>query len=177
MTKVQVEHEVRRLYASLYEQHRDENGMAVLFVADDYVAMAFGEAAEPDDVSILPIGTQVIAERFFRHVPPSAFELENSIQFVEDEIASIRGVDGTQARLYTRDAMIHEIALHAGVTAAPVIAVSREAVEGVFGRLASIAEGQPASYAGIPTKPEFLATLLILRELMHHRNFAEIYCV
>lgn len=177
MAKVQVGHEARRLYASLYEQHREAGGMVVLSVENDHVSMAFGESAEADHVSILPLGTRVIAERFFRHAPPSAFELENSIKFVEDEIASIRRVDGARARLYTRDPMIHEIALHAGVVATPVIALSREAVEGVFGRLASITEGQSASYAGIPTEPEFLATLLVLRELMHHRDFAEIFCV
>jgi hypothetical protein len=40
--------------------------------------------------------------------------------------------------------------------------------------LASLVLGRPASSAGIPTNPAFAATLLILREFMHHLQFDSI---
>ena len=57
------------------------------------------------------------------------------------------------------------------------MALSREAVEGTFERLAQAASGRPLSSCGIPADPEFAARLLILREFMHHLQFDEIVCL
>ena len=54
------------------------------------------------------------------------------------------------------------------------MALPIDAVEGQFDLLAAFIFGRPASSAGIPADSSFAATLLILREFMHHLQFPAI---
>jgi NADP-dependent 3-hydroxy acid dehydrogenase YdfG len=54
--------------------------------------------------------------------------------------------------------------------------LSTEAMERVFDRLAAVVTGSSAARQGIPAGREFAATLLILREFMHHLRFTSITC-
>jgi len=47
-------------------------------------------------------------------------------------------------------------------------------MERVFSRLAAVVQGKPAAHEGIPDDNAFAATLLILREFMHHLGFSSI---
>jgi hypothetical protein len=47
-------------------------------------------------------------------------------------------------------------------------------MERTFDRLAQVSLGRPASSEGLPASNSFSATLLILREFMHHLQFAGI---
>jgi hypothetical protein len=51
---------------------------------------------------------------------------------------------------------------------------SIDAVERQFDLLTALTQGRPATSAGIPTDIGFAATLLILREFMHHLQFSAI---
>ena len=72
------------------------------------------------------------------------------------------------------DAAIREIALIAGVAEAAEMALSREAVEQTFDRFSGVVLGRPAATEGLPAGGAFAATLLILREPMHHLQFSSI---
>lgn len=52
-----------------------------------------------------------------------------------------------------------------------------EIVEQWFQRLASASLGQPGALQGLPAGREAAATLLVLREFMHHRGHASIVSV
>lgn len=52
-----------------------------------------------------------------------------------------------------------------------------EIVESWFQRLASASLGQPGALWGLPAGREAAATLLMLREFMHHRGYASIVAV
>ena len=105
--------------------------------------------------TVLGVGFRRTAREHFKHEPPTAFELEEAIAAVEDEIARAR--PPRTARLVTRDATVREIALAAGVAPGPTMVLLRDAVEQEFAR--SIRR---------PPDRERMAALLILRELMHH---------
>jgi hypothetical protein len=47
-------------------------------------------------------------------------------------------------------------------------------VEGLFNRLVAVSQGRPASQEKLPTDTLFFASLLVLREFMHHLRFAEV---
>lgn len=127
--------------------------------------------AAPDKVLLLAIGSKKTAAEFFRHSPPTPGEIENAIQQVEDEITRAREMVAGYAVLATSDASIREIARIANVHAEQL---SLDEVEQVFALLASHSLGRPAASAGIPGSPAFAATLLILREFMHHLQFPAI---
>ncbi len=150
---------------------------AVLHMSAESTAISLRQHGEPERVVVIAPGTLDLAARYFLHTPPSALDLENAIAAVEDEIARASMADGTNFPLFTADPEVRKIALLAGLRDSSAMVMHVGAVEGVFGRLASVAEGQPPSYAGIPTDSAFGATLLILREVMHHLHFSEIHCV
>lgn len=145
-------------------------------MTDEHLALALGDQAEPERVFLLPLGAGQLASSYFRHLPPTPLELENAIVFVEDEIAKVRALVGTDAELMTSDTVLRELARCAGVSGDEALLMHRETVEALFSRLASVAEGQPLAYAGLPLDAGCMASLLILREFMHHLGFDEIRC-
>jgi hypothetical protein len=76
--------------------------------------------------------------------------------------------------LVTTDESIRGIAQTASGHAGTAMQLSIDAVEQVFSLLAGYLLGRSASSAGIPGNPAFVATLLILREFMHHLKFSSI---
>lgn len=163
-------------YARARQHAPDGQAIAVLHLAGEETLLALGRGANADALITFSFGAGGLARRLFKHSPPAPFDLENAITVVEDEIAQkTQGVDGQHFHLVSSDSVTGGFARLAGLaeTEGPRI-MSREALERLFGRLASVAEGQPASYADIPDDNEFAAALLILRELMHHLQFQEI---
>lgn len=165
---IQVQYKATRLGVS--------KGMpiTVLHIGEDQTAIAFGTDAEPEAVLVLCIGSNRTVVDFFKHTPPTPGEMETAIMGVEDEVTRARKLLTGHPRLFTRDVSIRELALIAGVSVQPEMILSLEAVERTFDLLASLVLGRPASSAGIPTNPAFAATLLILREFMHHLQFESI---
>jgi exopolyphosphatase/pppGpp-phosphohydrolase len=115
----------------------------------------------------LALGWRSIARDHFRHDPPSPLEIENAIAAVEDELERPHKAVAKGGVLRTRDPAMRAIALAAGVAQGAETTLALEAVEQMFTRLAAGARGLPAG-------GEFSATLLILRELMHHLNFSSV---
>jgi hypothetical protein len=80
----------------------------------------------------------------------------------------------TRSILFTTDEVFRRVATTAGVSAGASMIFRREVVEQTFGRFVSEALGQtPRSNALAPDR-ESAAALLILREFMHHLQFASI---
>jgi len=125
-------------------------------------------------VLALAVGSRKTSAAFFRHEPPTEAEMEYAIMAVEDELMRIRPQMPEGTALETTDAAVREIALLAGADGSGTITFSVESVERMFDRLAAVMLGRPASVDGIPASREFAATLLILREFMHHLKFAEV---
>lgn len=149
---------------------------AVLHIGARQTGVAIGDRRAATRVVVLEIGSQAIADDYFKHLPATALELENAIVVVEDEIARTRSMLPSDVALHTADTALGEIARLAGVTENATMVVSRDAVEQTFERLAAVALGRPAARSGLPTDNEFAARLLILRELMHHLQFSTITC-
>lgn len=122
----------------------------------------------------LALGSQLTSLGYFRHTPPTPDEMENAIMVVEDELMRIRHDVPVRAHLTSHDNDIRAIARLAGVAENEKMVLSVEAVERTFDRLSLVINGRPAHFEGIPEGNDFAATLLILREFMHHLQFAEI---
>lgn len=126
------------------------------------------DGARPEVV--IPIGSADVADRFFRHDPPTPFELEQAIDAVEDALAAAGLHHDLRGGLATHDLRLHRLLR----LPAHGRALARDAVEATFQRLASAALGHPSSLEGLPSGREDAAALLILRECMHHCGYADI---
>lgn len=177
MQASRIEDEISRHYAAVRSATPNSGLIAVLHIGAEQTALAVGDLAEPEAIVVLAIGSKATAREYFKNTPPTALELENAIVTVEDELARARSSIPDDSPLYTTDAALCEVARLSGVNKKPTMVLSIEAMEQTFDRMASIAQGRPASRSGLPASNEFSATLLILRECMHHLRFSAMSCI
>ena len=167
------ETEARRQYVAIRAVVAAGARLTVLHIGESQTVLAMGTNREPAAVLALAIGSARTAADQFRQDPPAPIEMENAIMVVEDEVTWARHHVGASA-LFTMDRSVRQIALIAGVAERDEMALSLEAVEQTFDRLSGVVLGRPAASEGLPAGGAFAATLLILRELMHHLKFAAI---
>lgn len=167
---VDSEPSIHQHYASIRMGVPNGTPITVLNISAEETNVALGNASEPKIVLSLAIGSQKTTAAYFKHHPPTPAEVENAILAVEDEVMRARSIRTEDAALYTIDRAIREIAILAGASTT----LDLEAVERIFQRWIAVINGSPASQPGIPNDAAFGATLLILREFMHHLKFASI---
>jgi len=136
------------------------------------ITLMGADAAER--ILVLSLGAQRIAQDYFHHTPPTPDEIETAIMVVEDEISRIRHDIPAGSQLFSDDPQLLNIALLAGVAPGESAELSLAATERMFDRLARVINGRPAHVEGLPDEGSFAATLLILREFMHHLAFEKI---
>ena len=152
----------------LFSRIRAEPGrngpLAICHFGRRQLAVAIGNGMAPQLIRRLPIGIEVVTDQFFKHCPPTAVELERAIEAVENEVM----------RLHADVPPGCSLAL-AGEASERLLEVSegrrREDVEGIFQRLAAVSLGTPSAGIGLPSDNAFAASVLLLREFMHHLGF------
>ncbi|MFZ3220353.1 MAG: hypothetical protein WA174_09980 [Rhodoferax sp.] len=172
-----LESSLRARYDALQAQAAPGTAITVLELGAQHTGVASGSGPVAVATRNLAIGAQRTAHTFFKRALPTPLELETAIATVEDEVTRVRAILAPDSRLYTADAAVREIALLAGVPPAATMHLTLEAVEQTFNRLAALSEGRPATQDALPPTAAFAATLLILREFMHHLQFAAITVV
>jgi exopolyphosphatase/pppGpp-phosphohydrolase len=168
------ETEIGRHYSAIRAGIADGMPITLLHIGAEQTLVASGSGTEPEAILTLAIGARKTAAEHFKHQPPTPGELENAILTVEDEVVRARSLSKDGSALFSTDAAIREIALLAGVPDRPELILGLEAMERIFGRLTTITLGRPAAQEGLPSSAAFAATLLILREFMHHLKFSSI---
>lgn len=174
MDKSSFEAEITLRYAAVRDVIADKGRIAVLHIGHEQTDVAVGDGLDSLSTLTLAIGSHRTAREHFKHASPSPLELENAIVTVEDEVTRARVLWMTECTLYTTDTAIGEIATISGVAESARMQLPIEAMERTFDRLTSVALGRPASHEGLPSSNAFAATLLILREFMHHLQFKSI---
>ena len=148
--------------------------IAVLSLGADETGVAVGASAVPDATIILGVGSRKTASDHFKQSPPSPGDLEATIEVVEDEVTRVLALLPGGAELVTADGSLRQVAYAAGQDGDADIVLSVEQVERTFERLAAVSLGRPAAREGLPEGHDFAATLLIVREFMHHLGFSRI---
>ena len=122
----------------------------------------------PDAAEVV-VGTGVddLASAVFRHDPPTPAELEQAIDIVEDALMATRLAHTERGDLMTSDDLIRALpGLHGDGSR-----LTRDEVEALFQRMASVSLGNPGAQGDLPTGNRTRAALLLLRECMHHLGF------
>lgn len=100
-----------------------------------------------------------------------AYGMEMAIVRIEDELAGVpKSV--YRAQVFSRSPMLRVIAQACGLDSDRTI--SRDAVEQLFNRQTAVASGRPSVSEALPESLNFVAGLLLLRELMHHLDIEQI---
>jgi exopolyphosphatase/pppGpp-phosphohydrolase len=157
-----------RLYTGVHDC------VVVLHIGIEQSGIAAGLGARADSVKLLPMGSGRTAREYFKTAPPTALAMEHAIQVVEDVVMPLRPVIPREALLFSTDATLREIALMAGAEQTDPVRLTLDNMERLFNRLSAVVDGSPAAHQELPESNTFAATLLILREFMHHLQFAQI---
>lgn len=161
-------------YASIRSRLGGVGQITVLHIGEEETTVAIGGGPAADVVCTLAIGSMRTSRDYFKQSPPGRLEFEIAIEPVEDEIIKAHGMLPSGSKLYSTDEGLRRIALLAGVPESDEMSLDLDAMERVFSRLAAVVQGKPAAHEGIPDDNAFAATLLILREFMHHLGFSSI---
>lgn len=112
-------------------------------------------------------GVDDLASTVFRHDPPTPAELEQAIDIVEDALMATRLAHTERGELVSSDTLIRALpGLHGDRSR-----LTRDEVEALFQRMASVSLGNPGAGSDLPAGRRACATLLMLRECMHHLGF------
>lgn len=141
---------------------------ALLHIGDEQFVVLSGQGDRVETEQALDLGVVRIARDYFHHDPPTAHEIEPAIDFVEDELMRLGPQAGVDTTLWSTSAALRAWSAVSGPT------MATETVEQWFQRLASAAHGQVDALRGLPPGREAAATLLVLREFMHHRGHSPI---
>jgi len=163
--------QAHRAYALLRRSQSEGMPITVICIGPMQTHLAYGKGTMVETTISLDIGSQRTSVDHFKHRPPTPGEMEHAIMSVEDEIARVPAGLVADSKLFTKDAAIHEVAVIAGLAIQPTMHLRINEVERTFDRLVSVTQGRLASIEGLPEALEFSATLLILREFMHHLGF------
>lgn len=140
----------------------------LLHIGDERLVVLSGPGEQAATEQRLDIGVLQIARDYFHHDPPTAREIERAIDVIEDEIMRLGPRAGAGTTLWSMSDTLQAWSAVSGAT------MAIETVEQWFQRLAAAALGQPGAMQGLPAGREAAATLLILREFMHHLGYPAI---
>lgn len=120
-------------------------------------------------------------KRFFPHGKLTPALLERAIEWVEDHIQAAHPHWPKGAKLFTKDADLQTLASVSGVSEGVSEGAQRvlhvDAVEQTFSRLVMQAMGQAPHQEALPDSARFFASVVFVRELMHHLHFPQILLV
>ena len=157
-------------------QARQELGgdITALEFGDTVSTVALGGQSAPTRVLRLPLGPGALARRYWRSASPGEAAIEAAIAEAEERIMPLRPLVAADSLCVSRDPRIAWIADVLGLPREPWVDLRTDTVEDGFNRRIAIALGRPATQDSLPTAAEFAASLLVLREWLHHLGFAGI---
>lgn len=132
---------------------------------------AWGSGPVPEETNAFAIGIETLAQRYFRAARPSEAAVELAINEVEEIVMPWHRVLPPQSVLVASDVYVNELARWAGISAQDNMMLSATAVEAMFNQWADGALGGTSNKPRLPTSGTFAATLLVVREVLHHLSF------
>ncbi len=143
-----------------------------LYLQEDLIRLRAGQTT---DIS-LPLSLSSLLEAGLRHFPPTERALEQAIASTEDAlmpwIPALRQ-DSLEV-LECVDAALVPLPGVLGYPQQPIWELDIEEVERAFNQLAQVAAGMPAKSLGLPERADFVAALVVVRELMHHVGWQQL---
>jgi exopolyphosphatase/pppGpp-phosphohydrolase len=165
---------LQQSYAAARQHEGAQTCIVALHIGAELSGIAVGLGPRADLVKLLPLGSERTAREQFKTTPPAPLAMEYAIQAVEDVVMPLRPAIPREALLFSTDTTLREIALLAGADPTESVRLTLENMERLFNRLSAVVQGSPAAHQGLPETNSFAAELLILREFMHHLQFAQI---
>lgn len=152
------------------EKHEIKGKTRYLEIGMENITFVYIENMENKIEKEVNIGYIKISKSFFKSKIPTESEVENAINYIEDELMKDKELVSSGEELISEDKGIREILGNKE-------SYSREEMEEIFTKYALLSMGQSAVFNKIEINHEKYAKLLVLREIMHHLNFKKIILI
>ncbi|WP_313319237.1 hypothetical protein [Stenotrophomonas sp.] len=143
-----------------------------LYLQEDQIRLQAGHTTNIR----LPLSLASLLADGLQRFPPSEQALEQAIASTEDAlmpwIPALRLEP--DAVLECADAVLAPLPELLVYPAQPILELDIDEVERAFNQLAQVAAGTPAKNAGLPERADFVAALVVVRELMHHVGWEQL---
>ncbi|HCU52782.1 MAG TPA: hypothetical protein DIC36_00355 [Gammaproteobacteria bacterium] len=146
------------------------------FDGDRIALEVLSDGDSPNSIT-LDAGTFQGILQHLHHEPPTAEELEAAIAVIEDALMPVIDLLPKHRCLVSAAPEIGEITKLAGHSSGQGVHLDIGSAERLFNRLADVSHGTPPAQLGMPAGRVFAASLLLLRELLHHARFESIVFV
>ena len=161
---------LRASHARLQQSASSSGPIVLLHLGNEALVLAFGEHGQ--QLAYLPLGLQMLSQRYLSVTRLSPLAVEHAIAEVEDVVMPWHHKLPATAQLFSEDDVVLELARWAGMPGdTPSWRLSTEAVETLFNRWSALVQGRPSSQDPLPSTGRFAAALLVLREWLHHLGF------
>lgn len=133
-------------------------------------AAQFHDAQTGVQIGTVEAGPQAISDQHFGNGTLTPIALERAIEWTEDHIQAARLQVPAGAKLVTYAPEIRHLAELAGLQGT-TLHLRIDAVEQLFSRLVLQAFGQSSLQDSLPYSPRVFASVVMLREMLHHLHF------
>ena len=160
-----------------WQRARRELGasIAALEFGEAASTLAVGGASESPRVIRVDLGVEALGRTYLQAPNPGEGAIEQAIVEVEERIMPLRRHVPVDAYCVTMDRRVARVAAALGLaTGDGWVPLPVDRVEDAFNRWVSIALGRPSTQDTLPVDATFAATLLVLREWLHHFACADI---
>lgn len=155
--------------------HPSSIPITVLYLSSQTSQVLRREGAQIPKKVEFALGVDVLAAKSFRYAPPRPIEIEHAIELTEEVVMPLakQFAGGGHLQLQGLGAVLIASCLSA-VDASEQLLLNMDEVEAIFNRLVLVSEGRPSTQETLPTDVRFFASMLILREFMHHLRFNQV---
>ncbi|QDQ87123.1 hypothetical protein FMZ60_05675 [Alcaligenaceae bacterium SJ-26] len=145
---------------------------ALLHVGVEQSIIVTGKGAALESFVLVGAGADALARRW-RGGWPDAGRMEQAIADVEDSIMATPAKPAGGGILLYHGSCAAQMLAMTGLSTEDqqTAAIPREHIELWFGDLAAAIEGSVTARRGLPEDGQFAATLLVMRECMHHLDY------
>jgi hypothetical protein len=154
----------------LFNQNVNTSIRIVEFQKDFTLFSYFNNGTLSNTVS-LKTGYEFIVSSYFKHPVPTPDDVEYAINYLEDEIMSVKTLLNHNEKLFLKAKSLIRVITGKDTE---YISVTRQHVEDVFNQYAYLSMGKTLSNVFTEYNHADFAQMLILREIMHHLNFEEV---
>lgn len=167
-----IDHDILRDYDRARATVAPGQPLTLLRIGRERTTLVSARDDSARDAIALNIGSLKTAKDFFHHNPPTPRELEEAIATIEDELArAARTVVANGSTLVVTGKAVLEMMRIDGIAASdPILGI--EAVEQLYQRFAAVVSGAPATQMESDLYAAHAATIVILREAMHHLRYS-----
>ena len=161
--------ELQRHFSNLNTGHRSARYVHIGEQKVSFLSFSEGRLIHSEN---LPIGVQILIDRFIKNDIPTEAEIEYTITEIEDQLMARPVLKNKDQHLVINDELI---ASAFNLPKGKHQSFSKQEIESVFTEYAMLSMGRSPVLSQVEMDQQYYVGILILREILHHLYFDSVW--